>query len=90
MLIGILGLLAVTDLLQGVLALAGWTGVNVLALLGLPDIVGAGAWLHQVLFSLVRGLGGLTWRLCAYLGLVLTFVVYAGWVGALWRARIRS
>ena len=88
-LLGILGLFAVADLLQGVLALAGWTGVDVLALLGLPDIVGAGAWLQQVLFSLVRGLGGLTWRLCAYLGLFFVFAVYVGWVGALWRARTR-
>jgi len=87
--LGILGLLAVADLLQGGLALAGWTGVDVFALLGLPDIVGAGTWLQRVLFSLARGLGGLVWKLCAYLGLAFVFAVYVGWVGALWRARTR-
>jgi anti-sigma factor RsiW len=88
-LLGILGLLAAADLLRGVFALAGWTGVDVLSLLGVPDIVGAGTLLHRVLFSLVGGLGGLMWRLCAYLGLLFVFAVYVGWVGALWRARTR-
>lgn len=88
-LLGILGLFAVADLLRGILALVGWTGVDVFALLGMPDLVTPTMWVYQVLFSLVRGLGGLTVGLCAYLGLLFVFAVYVGWVGALWRARTR-
>ena len=88
-LLGIMGLIAVADLVQGVLVLAGWTGVDVLTLLELPDIAAMGTWLDRVLFSLARGLGGLMWRLCVYLGLLSVFAAYVGWVGALWRARTR-
>jgi predicted anti-sigma-YlaC factor YlaD len=89
-LLGLLGVLALSDLLQSALALFGWTGIDVLSIVGLPDIVGAATWLNQVLAWFAEGLGGLTWRLSVYLVLVLVFAVYVGWVGALYRARTHA
>jgi predicted anti-sigma-YlaC factor YlaD len=81
-LVGLMGLFAFVDLFRAAAATLGWVGVDVTSILSLPDVG------RQPLFvSMFSGLGGLVWRLCAYLVSFVVFVSYAGWVGVLLRAR---
>lgn len=87
---GLMGVLVVGDLFVAVCHLLEWFGFDVAAGLGLPDVLWSGTWLEGMLFSWVRGLGGLVFSLCLYGISLVVFGAYAGWVGVLWRTNARS
>lgn len=87
---GLMGLLAAGELFVGVCRLFEWFGFDVAAALGLPSVLWAETWLEGMLFSWVRGMGGLVLRLCLYGISLVMFGAYAGWVGVLWRTSARS
>jgi anti-sigma factor RsiW len=79
---GLLGLLMLSDLVQTADVLLEWLGVDVAAVYRPAALA-----IDPALRSIVSRLQGVTWRLSLYLGAIVVFVSYAGWVGAIWRSR---
>jgi len=88
-LLGGLGLFALSDVWQAFAGLLKWVGIDVWAVVSLPGGVDSGAPFYRELVSFLSRYGGPTLRMCLYLVTLFVFASYVGWVGVLWRARTR-
>lgn len=88
--LGLLGFVAIADLLQAGRALLGVLGIDVAPVLTLPPLLEPATRLQGLLYAWLLSYGGLVWRLCLYVISVFVFVSYVGWVSVLWRSRTQS
>jgi predicted anti-sigma-YlaC factor YlaD len=88
-LMGALGLLALSDVWRAFAGLLQWVGIDVWAAVSLPGGLDSGVPFFRALVLFVTRYGGPTLRMCLYLVTLFVFASYVGWVGVLWRARTR-